>query len=445
MKVTNSYKVKLVNVNSSLDATINVYRDAITYIIEIVNNEWKNIESLTSKDKNNYIEKLIHKTKKNPNPIYADFDKLFYKLPSYLRRSAIQDAIGIVSSYKSNLANYEAERYEAISNGKKFKKKSPNLQLKHFKCPALYKGNMYNRLSRNEAEIKVFKNNDWVWQTVKLREQDVKYIEKRCKEDKEFSPILVKSGRKYYLQFSYEKDVKLNDTKVKDQIIVAVDLGLNTSAVCSAIKSDGTVIGRKFIDQPIEKDRQKHLLNRLKLKQKQTGKGFKMPRVWNRINNLNNHIVNDTANKIISFALECNADVIVFEYLNFTGKKPKHIAMKMQMWAKREIQEKVKHKAHSNGIRYRRVNTRNTSKLAYDGSGKVIRDKKNAKLCTFATGKQYNCDLNASYNIGARYFIKEAQENLSEKKWSQAMAKVPELGRRTQCTLSTLISLHQVM
>ena len=64
MKVTNSYKVKLVNVNASLDATINVYRDAITYIIEIVNNEWKNIENLTNKDKNNYIEKLIHKTKR---------------------------------------------------------------------------------------------------------------------------------------------------------------------------------------------------------------------------------------------------------------------------------------------------------------------------------------------------------------------------------------------
>lgn len=192
MKVTNSYKVKLVNVNASLDATINVYRDAITYIIEIVNNEWSNIENLTNKDKNNYIEKLIHKTKKNPNPAYADFDKLFYKLPSYLRRSAIQDAIGIVSSYKSNLANYKAERYEAISNGKKFKKKSPKLQLKHFKCPALYKGNMYNRINRNKAKIKVFKNNDWVWQTVKLREQDVKYIEKDVKKIKNLAQYSLK-------------------------------------------------------------------------------------------------------------------------------------------------------------------------------------------------------------------------------------------------------------
>ena len=28
-------------------------------------------------------------------------------------------------------------------------------------------------------------------------------------------------------------------------------------------------------------------------------------------------------------------------------------------------------------------------------------------LCRCQTGKQYNCDLNASYNIGARYDIRE--------------------------------------
>lgn len=445
MKSTNSYKVKLININTSLDVTIDKYRDAVTYLIKVINSEWNYIKDFTNKNRNNHVEQLIHITKKNPKPVYTEFDKQFYKLPSYLRRSAIQDAIGIVSSYKSNLANYETDKYKAISNGKQFKKKPPRLQLKHFKCPALYKGNMYNRLSRNEAQIKVFRDNDWVWQTVKLREQDIKYIEKKCKNYKEFSPVLIKDGKKYYLQFSYEKNIKLNNTKLKDQIIVAIDLGLNTSAVCSAMKSDGTVIGRKFIDQPIEKDYQAHLLNRLKLKQQQTGKGFNMPRIWNKINNLNIQIVNDTVNNIIKFALEYNADIIVFEYLNFTGKKPKQIAMRMQMWAKRKIQEKVAHNAHCYGIKYKRVNARNTSKLAFDSTGKVKRNNKNAQLCTFTTGKQYNCDLNASYNIGARYFIKATQENLSAKKWSQVVAKVPELERRTQCTLSTLISLIEVI
>ena len=445
MKVTSSYKVKLVNINSALDDTVNVYREAVSYIVDVINSNWSIISILNSKEKNNYAEKLIHKTKKNENPAYPDFDKLFYKLPSYLRRSAIQDAIGIVSSYKSNLVNYKAEKYDTISNGKKFSKKPPRLNLKHFKAPALYKGNMYNRISRNEAEIKVFKNNDWVWEKVKLREQDIKYIENNCSYMKEFSPMLIKSGRKYYLQFSYEKEVELTKAKVKDQIIIAIDLGINTSAVCSAMTSEGTIIGREFINQPREKDHQSHLLNRLRSKQKETGKVFKMPRVWNKINNLNTQIINDTANKVIEFALKHDADVIVFEYLSFKGKKYGNNKAKLQMWAKREIQEKIKHKAHLNGMRYRRVNARNTSILAYDGSGAVVRDEDNAKLCTFSTGKRYNADLNASYNIGARYFIREAQKTTSEKKWSEAMAKVPELERRTQCTLSTLISLTQVI
>lgn len=33
-------------------------------------------------------------------------------------------------------------------------------------------------------------------------------------------------------------------------------------------------------------------------------------------------------------------------------------------------------------------------------------------LCRCQTGKQYNCDLNASYNIGARYDIRELLKTL---------------------------------
>ncbi|MGL5548262.1 MAG: transposase, partial [Culicoidibacterales bacterium] len=82
--------------------------------------------------------------------------------------------------------------------------------------------------------------------------------------------------------------------------------------------------------------------------------------------------------------------------------------------------------------------------LAFDGSGEVKRNQKNASLCVFKTGKHYNCDLNASYNIGARYFIKEYAKSMSAKTWSQAVAKVPLLERRTQCTLSTYKALYEV-
>lgn len=443
MKITNSYKCKIIEANKMFEPTINIYRKSLEYLVDVIAKEWNGIKDLQAKEKNNFVESLVHKTKYNPHPKY-DFDSKFYKFPSYFRRGAIQHSIGIVSSYFSNLENYKNERYKAISNGEKFRKKPPKLNVKHFKNPIFYKGNMFNKFDKNEVLIKLFINNDWVWKSIKLRNQDIKYIEKNCYLLKESSPGLVKKGRVYYLEFAYESKVSLSKENALNQTIVSVDLGLNHSAVCSAINSKGTVIDRIFINQSVEKDRMNRLLNRSKLKRKQSGK-VKMPKLWNKINNLNMQIVNDTVSKIIKFALKNKATVIVMEYLDFKGKKPKNIALKLQMWAKRAIQQKILHKAHSNGMRFSRVSARNTSLLAFDGIGKVSRSSKNFSNCKFSNGKQYNCDLNASYNIGARYFIREYEKTISVKKWLQLQANVPEVVRRTQCTLSTLINLVAVL
>jgi putative transposase len=122
----------------------------------------------------------------------------------------------------------------------------------------------------------------------------------------------------------------------------------------------------------------------------------------------------------------------------------KRLRFKLQFWAKMRIQKKAEEMAHYVGMRISRVNAKNTSALAFDGSGKVERsDRKD--LCTFTTGKQYHADLNASYNIGARYFIREIEKSISEKKWLSLQAKVPELAKRTSLTLSSFISLQQAM
>ena len=148
---------------------------------------------------------------------------------------------------------------------------------------------------------------------------------------------------------------------------------------------------------------------------------------------------------ITKCAIEYQADVIVFEYLETQGKLSGKKKQKLHLWRKRDIQKLCEHQAHRNGIRVSRVSARNTSRLACDGSGAVVRDPENHSLCTFRTGKQYNCDLNASYNIGARYFIREYLKPIPETEWSLIMAKVPELERRTNCTLSTLFSLYAVL
>ena len=111
----------------------------------------------------------------------------------------------------------------------------------------------------------------------------------------------------------------------------------------------------------------------------------------------------------------------------------------------------VENRAHREGIHISRICAWGTSRLAYDGSGRVKRGKESERtngsysLCEFPNGKVYNCDLNAGYNIGARYFIREIIKSLPERERLALEAKVPAAARRSTCTLSTLISLHAVL
>lgn len=115
------------------------------------------------------------------------------------------------------------------------------------------------------------------------------------------------------------------------------------------------------------------------------------------------------------------------------------------MWSHARILDTVTIRAHRNGIRVSTVNAKNTSALAFDGTGRVQRQKQNNSVCTFKNGKKYNCDLNASYNIGARYYIREIIKSLPATARLSIQAKVPECFKRSTCTLSTLISLHAVI
>ena len=109
------------------------------------------------------------------------------------------------------------------------------------------------------------------------------------------------------------------------------------------------------------------------------------------------------------------------------------------MWKKQSVQEIVEHQAHRLGMRISRVCAWKTSALAFDGSGGVTRDQKNHSLAIFQNGKQYNCDLSASYNIGARYFIRELLKPVPETERSALEAKVPAVQRRTSCVYADLL------
>lgn len=446
MEITSSYQVEILS-NTDMKNTVQIYRRALAFVIDVCNREWGNISVLGgTKEKDHYVEKLIHPTKNNPNPKYP-FDikgSEFYKFPSYLKRAVIAEAIGAVSSYRSNYKNWE-------DNGKKGN--APVLQMDRHAMPVFYNKNMYKEDAPKNAKypkgmnpckdnirwLKLYQNNDWVWIPVRLRKTDIDYINKywgAC-EDKS-APTLEKIHNKYQLRFSFTETVTLSDTPIAEQIICAVDLGINTDAVCSIMKADGTILARKFIDFASDKDRMIHAMNRTRRKQSKYGP--KSARgLWAYVKRLNEDRAKKISAAIVEFASQHSVDTIVMEHLDFKGcKKRGSKAQRLSMWNHGIIREKVEQKAHLLGIRIATICAWKTSALAFDGSGSVTRDDNNHALAKFTTGKQYNCDLSASYNIGARYFIRELLKSLPATEESRVKAKVPDVGRRTSCTLSTL-------
>ena len=431
MRIYSTYSVKIKHYNHIFKDTVSVYRRAVDFLMDVCFNEWEPLSVIKGNLlQQQYVERLVHATKDNPTPIY-DFDTKFYKMPSYMRRSAINEAIGKVSSYKSNLANWKNN-----PAGKK-----PSHPKVGFTFPSMYRTIMYKQTDAYTAQIKVYIRNTWDWITVELKKSDMDYIYRHCKNRKQCAPTLQKRGKEWFLDFPFEEHVKLSDTSICKQTIVAVDLGINTAATVSVMRSDGTIHGRYFCKLSKETDHLTHSINRIK-KAQQHG-NHKTPRLWAKAKGINHDIAVKTANFIMDIAVYYNADIIVFEHLDKNGKVRGSKKQKLKLWRSQDVQSIVTNKAHRYGMRISHICAWGTSKYAYDGSGIVERGiNGNYSVCKFQNGKEYNCDLSASYNIGARYFIREILKSLNESSRLLIEAKVPQCSKRSTCTFSTLISLN---
>lgn len=443
LKILTSYSVRISpaagaehsvtksELHKALADTVRVYRKAVDFFSDIVLGHWDAIGPLdNAKDRLSGVEMLTIATKTRPEVETPFGEGEFYKYPALYRRAAINKATGRVSSYKSNLANWEESP----------KGKKPRLGGCGYEYPTLYRGGSYREGVGYTCEIKLFIHNTWDWVTVKLRKGDIDYINRHCGTRRKLCPALRKRGKVWSLDFTFEENIKLADADISDRTILAVDLGINNAATVVAMRTDGTILGRHVLKLPKEEDSLLHAVNRTKKAQQHGAK--KMPRLWARAKGINDDITSKTAEFIMYQAAYYNVDVIVFEHLDLNGKKRHSKRQRTHLWKARAVQRIVTDKAHRMEMRISRVCAWGTSRLAYDGSGRVERGVNgNYSICRFKSGKIYNCDLSASYNIGARYIIREIVKSLSETARLALEAKVPQIAKRSTCTYSTLISL----
>ena len=96
---------------------------------------------------------------------------------------------------------------------------------------------MFNKLNDYKAQIKVYHRNDWVWLTIEIKKSDVDYIKRNYSDWSESNPTLELNGKVWSLRFLYKKDISLSKTKLKEQIVIGVDLNTITSAFTDCAKS----------------------------------------------------------------------------------------------------------------------------------------------------------------------------------------------------------------
>ena len=432
------YSVKIKQHNSIFKESLHIYRLAVDFFIDVCLKEWDSFSAIASVQKK-YIKTMEQLTVPSPRhrDVKYDFNASFYKTPCYLRRAAISEAVGKVSSYMSNISNWE--NADPRTRGEK-----PSMPKAGFCYPVLYRGNMFVRIDDYTAQIKVFRSNTWNWITVKLRKSDVDYISRNCSHLHECAPTLQKRGRQWYLDFPFQEKCTLKDTPIRNQIIVAVDLGINNACTCSILTSDGAVLGRHFLKLSKEYDCLKHKIDHIKRAQRHGS--YRISNLWAYAKGVNDDIAVKTAQFIIDTAIMYDADCIVLEHLDLDKKKRGFGKQKLALWKAKYVHEMVTHKAHVIGMHVSHINAWGTSRLAYDNSGKVLRgmeaDLGSYSVCKFSNGKIYNCDLNASYNIGSRYFVRELLKTLPATERQRIEAKVPGCAKRSTCTLATLISLN---
>lgn len=415
--------------SADLDRTVALYRRYVRGLMSVMMAHWPALAEYD--DIVRRTEALIHPTKQRPRVRYRYFHLRFYKFPSYLRRVAINDAYGQVASFMTRYGRWlDGERRQA-------NEKPPTLTLATQTWPALYKGQCIrydDTLQR--AAIKVFNGSDWVWTLLRIhstgrRTEDVKA--------KRLSPLLVKVRGRYRLNVPFEKKVALPAGDA--DVVCAVDVGINTQATASIVRRDGTVVARCFLHRAADNDRLRRRLDRIRRKAKQTknlSPGF-CRQTYRKAFAIARNSAHHLSRELVRFAQAHGATVIVFEHLKGWrprgGRKRSGLKQRFHTWHHRRLVEYTTAKWHEAGGRLAFVSPYQTSKQAFDGSGEVKRDPHNAALAIFPNGKRYNADLNASYNIAAKYFLRARREAQS--------ARSGKSSRRVPGTPVTLSALWQ--
>jgi len=401
----------------------------------------ENVLDLSNKEALTALEMLTHTTKKNPAPVIPLAD-IVKDIPAMFRRAAINAALGSARSFYSHLSQWRKRKEMALAKGKKWTLRPPTPPRSWNKSATLYAGQWKERTG-SSIVLKVWTGTCWSWIKVRITGRELP-------DDVEMgSPSLTQRGNQWWLHTPIEKQFA-TPGKIEKQVttnaetkICAVDLNLNEQlAVCTIQTVEGTILATRFIGGGREiAGFRKQLLGRIARNRAQTGIIAENEQdnadLWRKIRNADEHIAHLVSARIVQFAAEQGASILVFEHPgNLQPEKGKYSRRgntKRAFWMKGRIFNFAKYKAWNRGIITSRVNPRNTSRECHRCHALIVRYAEEQPVSGYTPGTPLclcpecqmrgNSDRNASLVIGSRLIERYAE---SSKEKPHALARRAE-------------------
>jgi len=412
-------------------ATKDLFNQVAAFYFEVIAAHEKVLDC-SNKEALTILETLTHATQKHPTPVMP-LEAMGEDIPAMFRRAAIHAALGSARSFYSLLRKWKKRQEQAQAKGKKFTGRPPVPPRSWNKSATLYAGQWKER-TRSSIVLKVWTGTCWSWIKVRITGRELP-------EDVEMgSPSLIWRGDHWWLhtplekQFASPGNIEKHITTQAQTKMCAVDLNLHEHlAVCTIQTVEGTILATTFIGggRRISGFRKKQF-GRIARNRRKTGMIAEGEQdnadLWRKINNVDESISHLVSARIVQFAKQHGATILVFEHLGHLkpkkGKYSRRGNSKRAFWMKGRIFKYAKYKAFAVGLLTSRVNPRNTSRECARCHSLVARYTEGQSAEGYTSGAplvlcpqcgmQGNADRNASLVIGQR-LVKRYQNPLQGK------------------------------
>jgi IS605 OrfB family transposase len=357
-----------------------LFNQVVAFYFDVIQAH-EQILTLKTKEALTALETLTHTTEKNPNPVLP-LSSIGQDIPAMFRRAAINAALGSAKSFQGNLKRWRTSREKMLASGKTFTDRPPAPPRTWNKSVPFYAG-LWRERTENSVLLKVWTGACWSWIKVRISGRDLPagYAVG--------SPHLIRHGNAWWLHTPLEKAFEA-PAKVEEQVkaqapitICAVDLNLGEHiAVCSVQNAEGTTLSTRFIGGgDVVHGFRKRALGRIARNRRKTGiiaSGEQDNAArFQKLRNRNDAEAHRISRRIVQFAAQQGASIIVFEHLgNLKPEKGKYSRrgnLKRAYWMKGRIFQYTKYKAWAERIITSRVSPRNTSRDCARCGEQVIR------------------------------------------------------------------------